>query len=111
MRKAEDSTALICVWQMMALTILMISLIWPSPKPASAGGLKDTVKDLYGGDGITLAPPPPGGFNHSPHFTGSSLGALGTLNSALTSNLGVLSFNSTATSFTFSVTTRVCCRS
>ncbi len=100
MRKAENSTALICVWQKVALTILVISLIWPSPKPASAGGLKDTVKNLYGGDGITLAPPTVG-FNHSPHFSVSSLGALGTLNSALTSNLGTLAFNSTATSFTF----------
>ncbi len=48
------------------LLLSVISLLWIRPEPASAGGLKDFVSDLYGGDGITLAPPI-AGFKHQPH--------------------------------------------
>jgi len=102
MRKAEDSTVLICVWQKVALTILVISLIWPSPKPASAGGLKDTVKNLYAGDGILLQIPTVGP-SHSPHFTASAVQGLDSLSTALASNLGLFAFNSTVTGFTFDI--------
>ena len=81
-------------------TVFLLSLFWVTLEPVAAGGLKDTVKNLYGGDGITLAPPV-AGFSHVPHFTVSSLGALDSLNTVLTSNLGVFSFNSTVTGFTF----------
>ena len=62
---------------------LILFVVWAiaSPELASAGGLKDTVKDLYGGDGILLAPPPPGGFNHAPHFQAASLQGLDDLSS------------------------------
>ena len=84
---------------------LILFVVWAiaSPELASAGGLKDTVKDLYGGDGILLAPPPPGGFNHAPHFQAASLQGLDDLSTNLSSTLGVLALSSSVTGFTFDV--------
>ena len=71
---------------------------------ARAGDLKNIISDLYGGDGITLAPPMMG-FSHAPHFTASSLMRLDELNTALASGVGFFSFNSPVTGFTFDVET------
>ena len=67
----------------------------------AAGGVKDVVKDLYGGQGILLAPTPPPFPNHAPHFAADSQNALNDLSTALTANIGVFSFNSTSSGFTF----------
>lgn len=69
-----------------------------SAGPAGAGDLRDTVRNLYGGDGIILQPT-----GHAPHFTVSSLQGLDTLNSALASSLGLFAFNSAVSGFTFDV--------
>jgi len=68
---------------------------------AVAQGVKDVVKDLYGGQGILLAPTPPPFVNHAPHFAADSQSALNNLSTALTSNIGVFAFNSTSGGFTF----------
>lgn len=61
---------------------------------ASAGELRNIVKDLYGGDGIILSQT--SNVVHEAHFTTFSLQGLENLNSAIASNLGILAFNSGA---------------
>jgi hypothetical protein len=85
-----------------ALLVLVV-ITATSPQFVYAGGLKDTVKNLYGGDGIILQPTPPPFPSHAPHFTASSLQGLDTLGGALASSVGLLSFNSTVTGFTFDI--------
>ena len=77
----------------------LLTLINPS---AAVGGLRDTVTNLYGGDGITLAPPTMGR-PHVAHFNASSLQGLDALNEALAPNLNNLALNSTVTGFTFDI--------
>ena len=78
------------------LTLLLVF----GASSAHAGGLSTLLTDLYGGDGILLATPP-SGFNHSPHFSASSLDDLNSLSEELTSALGFFAFNSTVSSYTF----------
>src|SRR5215467_12083642 len=68
---------------------------------AAASGVKNVVKDLYGGNGILLAPTPPPFPNHAPHFAADSQTALNDLSNTLTSNIGLFAFNSTSSGFTF----------
>jgi len=82
------------------LLVFLFGLIW-NPLSAGAGRLKNVVGDLYGGDGILLQPSAV--FSHAPHFSASSLQGLDTLNTALTSNLGLFAFNSTVAGFTFDI--------
>jgi hypothetical protein len=96
-------TRLLLHWFKVVFMLLAIAAIGISPKGVSAGGLKDTIKNLYGGDGILLAPPPPGGFNHAPHFQAASLQGLDRLNASLSSGLGVLALSSSVTGFTFDI--------
>lgn len=70
---------------------------------ARAGDVKDVIADLYGGDGIFLAPTPPPFPSHAPHFAAASLGGLSDLGSAITSNAGQFSFNSAITGFAFDI--------
>jgi hypothetical protein len=84
------------------LVLLWVALIWQLSS-AEAGSLKNVVGDLYGGDGIVLQPSPPPFFSHAPHFTASSLQGLESLNTGLTSNLGLFAFNSTVAGFTFDI--------
>ena len=63
---------------------------------ARAGDLADLLGELYGGDGITLAPT-----GHQAHFTGESLVELNTFSEDLTSALGGFAANSTVSSYTF----------
>ena len=84
------------------LVVLLVASIW-KPHGAGAGELKNVVRDLYGGDGITLRDTPPPFPNHAPHFTASSLQGLDTLSTALASSLNLFSFNSTVSGFTFDI--------
>jgi hypothetical protein len=84
------------------LVLLWVALIWQLSS-AEAGSLKNVVRDLYGGNGIVLQPSPPPFFSHAPHFTASSLQGLESLNTGLTSNLGLFAFNSTVAGFTFDI--------
>lgn len=83
------------------VAICLVALAW-QPRHAGAGGVRDVVKDLYGGDGILLAPPAMG-FDHAPHFAAASLKGLDNLSTAVTSGVGVFAFNSTVTGFTFDI--------
>jgi len=78
----------------------LLTLINPS---AAVGGLRDTVTNLYGGDGILLAPTGGGFPSHAPDFRAASFRGLDALNKALAPNLNNLAFNSTVTGFTFDV--------
>lgn len=80
----------------------MLALLWP-PVKACAGDVSDVVRDLYGGDGILLAPTPSPFPSHAPHFTASSLEGLGDLNAALTADLTTFAINAPLTGFTFDV--------
>jgi hypothetical protein len=68
---------------------------------ADAGDLKDTIKNLYGPEGIRVEPSP--FFNAETRFQASSLQGLDQLNNQLTSAIGVPSFNSSVTGFTFDI--------
>jgi len=71
--------------------------------PADAGDLKDTIKNLYGPQGILLQPTPLPFFTQESRFQASSLQGLDQLNDQLTSAIGVPSFNSSVTGFTFDI--------
>lgn len=70
-----------------------------------AGELRNIVKDLYGGDGITLSQT--SNIVHEAHFTTLSLQGLENLNSAIAANVGFLSFNSAVTGFELDLETGV----
>lgn len=84
----------------MALLVLLTPAIWGGA--AEAGGLRDTVKNLWP-DGIRLQPTPPPFPSHDPHFLVSSLQGLDSLNTALASSLGLFALNSTVSGFTFDI--------
>ncbi len=86
-------------WLLVA--ICLVALAW-QPRHAGAGGVGDVVKDLYGGDGITLTDVG-GPFSHNAHFTASSLQGLDNLSTAVSSGVGLFAFNSTVTGFTFDI--------
>ena len=86
----------------LGLLPLVMVLAATSPS-ARAGDLKNVIKDLYGGDGITLGEATM--FNHSAHFTTQSLQGLDNLNQALVSGVRVPSFNSVVTGFTLDLET------
>ena len=102
MQEGQGSLRIISLQLRGGLVLLLISLIWESPS-AWAGSLKNVVRDLYGGNGIVLQPSPPPFPSHAPHFTASSLQGLESLNTGLTSNLGLFAFNSTVAGFTFDI--------
>lgn len=89
-------------WRVAILTVALLGL--PAGlRVAEAQGLKDAVTSLYGGDGILLRPTPPPFPSHAPHFTVTSLQGLDQLNQAISSNLGIVSLNSTASGFTLDI--------
>jgi len=71
--------------------------------PAGATDLKDTIRNLYGNQGILLEPNPLPFFTQESRFQASSLQGLDQLNNQLTSAIGVPSFNSSVTGFTFDI--------
>src|ERR671937_214704 len=81
--------------------VVSLSLV-VGPEESWAGGLRDTIKDLWPG-GIHLQPTPPPFPSHDPHFLASSLQGLDNLNSSLASALGFLSLNSSSAGFTFDI--------
>ena len=86
----------------LALTTFLLTLWCVNPERLEARGLRDTVENLYGGDGILLAPAAPP-FSHAPHFIASSLQGLDNLSAALSSSVGILALNSTVAGFTFDI--------
>jgi hypothetical protein len=89
-----------------AAVATLLGLIWAAPE-ARAGDLANIVKDLYDGDGILLADPPPGSPfpTHEPHFLASSLQGLDNLNQAIAANVGFFSFNSSVVGYRLDVET------
>lgn len=67
---------------------------------ARAGSLADVIPNLFGPDGILLAPPP-AGFSHAAHFRVDSRGELTNLNDALRGQLSNFPIPSPASGFTF----------
>jgi hypothetical protein len=88
-------------WGTMPLAGLigLTAVVFGGSPGAEAGGLKDAIANLYGGDGIRLEPV----FGHDPHFTVSSLSGLESLSSNIAAGVNLFSFNSTVSSFTFDI--------
>jgi len=84
-----------------AAGLLLILWVGWFAGPADAGDLKDTIKNLYGPTGIRVEPSP--FFPVETRFQASSLQGLDQLNSQLISAIGVPSFNSSVTGFTFDI--------
>lgn len=82
-------------------TILLILWIGGVAPSVEASDLKDTVKNLYGSQGILLEPSPLPFFTQESRFQASSLQGLDQLNTQLTSAIGLPSFGSSVTGFTF----------
>lgn len=80
------------------LLILWIGTFVPS---AEAANLKNTIRNLYGSEGILLEPSPLPFFTQESRFQASSLQGLDQLNTQLTSAIGLPSFSSSVTGFTF----------
>lgn len=80
---------------------LLILLVAGSVGLADAADLKNTIRDLYGSEGIRVEPNPL--IPVETRFQASSLQGLDQLNSQLTSAIGVPSFNSSVTGFTFDI--------
>jgi hypothetical protein len=70
-----------------------------SSTPARAG-LADLIPNLFGSDGIILAPPAAGP-SHEAHFRVDSRGELTNINDALTGQIATIPFPSPASGFTF----------
>ncbi len=87
------------LWALFTFCLVTLSALSSS---ARAGNVADVVRDLYGGDGITLEDVG-GPFSHTAHFTAASLESLDDLSSAINSSAGIFSFNSTVTGFTFDI--------
>ena len=85
------------------LSLLLILLLAGSIRLADAADLKDAIRNLYGGQGILLEPLPLPFPSQESRFQASSLQGLDQLNSQLTSAIGVPSFNSSVTGFTFDI--------
>lgn len=80
------------------LLILWIGSFAPS---VEASDLKNTIRNLYGSQGILLEPSPLPFFTQESRFQASSLQGLDQLNTQLTSSIGLPSFGSSVTGFTF----------
>jgi hypothetical protein len=83
------------------LSLLSILLVAGSVGRADAADLKNTIRNLYGIEGIRVEPSP--FFPVETRFQASSLQGLDQLNNQLTSAIGVPSFNSSVTGFTFDI--------
>ncbi len=81
----------------------LLLVLWAGwlARPAYAGDLKNAIRDLYGSQGIRVEPSP--FFIQETRFQASSLQGLDQLNTQLTSAIGVPSFNSSVTGFTFDI--------
>jgi hypothetical protein len=87
-----------------ALAVLTLGLVLLlSGRDSSARDLRDLIPGLYGGDGITLADPPPGSPfpTHAPHFTIDSAAAINQLNDQVATEIALFPFSSSVGGFTF----------
>ena len=82
------------------VAVLAVALSVLAAPSAEAGSLSDLIPNLFGANGITLAPPA-SGFSHEAHFTIDSRGELTTLNDALQGQLETFPLPSPASGFTF----------
>jgi len=85
------------------LSLPLILLLAGSIRLADAADLKNAIRNLHGGQGILLEPLPLPFPSQESRFQASSLQRLDQLNSQLTSAIGVPSFNSSVTGFTFDI--------
>jgi len=85
------------------LSLPLILLLAGSIRLADATDLKDTISNLYGGQGILLEPLPLPFPSQESRFQASSLQGLDQLNTQLTSAIGVPSFNSSVGGFLFDI--------
>jgi hypothetical protein len=83
-----------------ALAVAGLALLLATPPAQARDNLANAIPALYGGDGITLAPPEMG-FSHAAHFTDEALIELNELNSSITTNLGRVALSSTVAGYTF----------
>jgi hypothetical protein len=74
-----------------------------SRSESAARKLVDLIPGLYGGNGISLAAPPPGSPfpTHEPHFTIASAAAINRLNEQIAAEIGVFPFSAAVGGFTF----------
>jgi hypothetical protein len=83
-----------------ALAVAGLALLLTASPAHARDNLVNAIPSLYGGDGITLAPPS-SGFSHEAHFTAEALTELNQLNSSITTNLGHVALSSTVAGYTF----------
>lgn len=83
------------------ISVLLILWIGWFARSAEATDLKNTIRNLYGSKGILLEPSPLPFFTQESRFQASSLQGLDHLNTQLTSSIGLPSFSSSVTGFTF----------
>jgi hypothetical protein len=85
-----------------AVTAILL-ILWAGGFATSveASDLKNTIRNLYGSQGILLEPSPLPFFTQESRFQSSSLQGLDQLNTQLTSAIGLPSFGSSVTGFTF----------
>lgn len=81
------------------LSSLAVALL--AGEAETAGPLRDTIRNLFGPDGIILEPGRALPVSRAGDFQVSSLRGLEQLNDQITSTFGVASFNSSVTGFTF----------
>ena len=81
--------------------ILLILWVGGFAPSVEASDLKNTIRNLYGSQGILLEPSPLPFFTQESRFQASSLQGLDQLNTQLTSAIGLPSFGSSVTGFTF----------
>ncbi len=86
-----------------AVTLVIIWTFLLTSSVSDARPLRDLISGLYGGDGITLAPSPPGSPfpSHAPHFTVDSAASINRLNEQITAAIGAFPFSSSVGGFTF----------
>jgi hypothetical protein len=82
------------------IAVLAVALPVLAAPSAEAGSLEDLIPNLFGANGITLAPPATG-FSHEAHFTVDSRGELTSLNDALRGQLETFPLPSPASGFTY----------
>jgi hypothetical protein len=83
-------------WRALGATLCLLGVL-TAAAPARADGLRDTVRNLYPA-GIQLEPT-----GHQAHFTASTLQGLDSLQSAIAANVGLVSFTSAVSGFTFDI--------
>jgi hypothetical protein len=91
------------LWRRFPAALAVASLaafLLGTPGARAKDNLANAIPSLYGGDGITLAPPEMG-FSHAAHFTDEALVELNELNSGITANLGRVALSSTVAGYTF----------